>query len=111
MFFCAELTLLGSLCGAATRCEQAIAMHGSYMLNPLAGRSHTTKMAHLVVPVFKPPEHYRQSIYLGGPQLPRDIFLFFRGDIGLNRPGCKYSSSTNGVLANKLSLGPFLSWL
>mmetsp|Transcript_28884 Transcript_28884/g.77805 ORF Transcript_28884/g.77805 Transcript_28884/m.77805 type:complete len:776 (-) Transcript_28884:785-3112(-) len=53
---------------------------------------------HLVVPVFKPPEHYRQSIYLGGPQLPRDIFLFFRGDIGLNRPGCKYSRCTRQKL-------------
>ena len=34
------------------------------------------------------------ALFAGGIQRERDIFLLFRGDIGLNRPGCKYSRCT-----------------
>jgi hypothetical protein len=43
------------------------------------------------VPVYKPPVHYKESVYLGGRVRERDILGFFRGDLGLNREGCVYS--------------------
>ncbi|GIL74998.1 hypothetical protein Vretifemale_4847 [Volvox reticuliferus] len=39
----------------------------------------------LVIPAFKQPNHYRESPLLGKPTKPRDIFLFFRGDVGKRR--------------------------
>ncbi|GIL47978.1 hypothetical protein Vafri_4701 [Volvox africanus] len=39
----------------------------------------------LVIPSFKQPNHYRESPLLGKPAKQRDIFLFFRGDVGKNR--------------------------
>lgn len=54
-------------------------------------RMYVCAPQHLVVPVFKQPPHYRQSMYLGAAEKPRDILAFFRGDLGLKREGCKYS--------------------
>ncbi|EFJ41258.1 hypothetical protein VOLCADRAFT_119761, partial [Volvox carteri f. nagariensis] len=39
----------------------------------------------LVVPAFKQPRHYRSSPLLGSATKQRDIFLFFRGDVGKHR--------------------------
>ncbi|GLI69587.1 hypothetical protein VaNZ11_014246 [Volvox africanus] len=39
----------------------------------------------LVIPSFKQPNHYRESPLLGKPAKRRDIFLFFRGDVGKSR--------------------------
>ena len=52
----------------------------------------------LVIPSYKGPSHYRQSMYMGrrhpgGEQQVRDIFIFFRGDVGRQRDDkdCVYS--------------------
>ncbi|KAG2444184.1 hypothetical protein HYH02_009122 [Chlamydomonas schloesseri] len=39
----------------------------------------------LVVPIWRPPLHYARSPLQGAPAKPRDIFLFFRGDVGKKR--------------------------
>ncbi|GAX75784.1 hypothetical protein CEUSTIGMA_g3227.t1 [Chlamydomonas eustigma] len=48
----------------------------------------------LVIPCFKDPRHFQQSGYMGMKSTStRDIFLFFRGDVGRTRddPKCMYS--------------------
>ncbi|KAG2488200.1 hypothetical protein HYH03_013194 [Edaphochlamys debaryana] len=57
----------------------------------------------LVIPAFKRTAHFRNSPYLGAEQQPRDIFLFFRGDLRLNPgqdPECKYSRCIRQRLFN-----------
>ncbi|GLI69588.1 hypothetical protein VaNZ11_014247 [Volvox africanus] len=39
----------------------------------------------LVIPIWRPPQHYWRSPLLSAPAKPRDIFLFFRGDVGKRR--------------------------
>ncbi|GLI62946.1 hypothetical protein VaNZ11_005800 [Volvox africanus] len=39
----------------------------------------------LVIPAFKPPGHYEWSPLMGARPMDRDILLYFRGDVGLNR--------------------------
>ena len=39
----------------------------------------------LVIPLFKPPEHFRRSSLMGDGPFERDILLYFRGDVGLQR--------------------------
>ncbi|PNW76519.1 hypothetical protein CHLRE_11g467660v5 [Chlamydomonas reinhardtii] len=39
----------------------------------------------LVIPGFKPPEHYKRSPLLGFPPYQRDILLYLRGDVGKHR--------------------------
>ncbi|KAG2481857.1 hypothetical protein HYH03_019181 [Edaphochlamys debaryana] len=42
----------------------------------------------LVIPAFKQPKHYIHSPLLGAPSKPRDLFFYFRGDVGKHRqPG------------------------
>ena len=42
-------------------------------------------MQDLVIPSFKLPEHYEHSPLMGAPWKKRDILLFFRGDVGIDR--------------------------
>lgn len=44
-----------------------------------------TGMQDLVVPSFKAVNHYRHSSLAGAPPKQRDIFFFFRGDVGKGR--------------------------
>lgn len=47
---------------------------------------HThTQAQDLVIPIWRPPLHYARSPLQGAPAKPRDIFLFFRGDVGKKR--------------------------
>ncbi|KAG2444185.1 hypothetical protein HYH02_009123 [Chlamydomonas schloesseri] len=39
----------------------------------------------LVIPAFKRPDHYRASPLVSATSKPRDIFFFFRGDVGKRR--------------------------
>ena len=39
----------------------------------------------LVIPGFKGPEHFARSPLMGSAPLRRDVLLYFRGDVGLNR--------------------------
>ncbi|KXZ53464.1 hypothetical protein GPECTOR_7g914 [Gonium pectorale] len=39
----------------------------------------------LVIPIWRTPQHYWRSPLAGAPAKPRDIFLFFRGDVGKRR--------------------------
>ncbi|KAG2497881.1 hypothetical protein HYH03_004147 [Edaphochlamys debaryana] len=39
----------------------------------------------VVIPAFKPPEHFISSPLMGAPPMVRDILLYFRGDIGAAR--------------------------
>ena len=39
----------------------------------------------LVIPAFKAPSHYGRSPLQGGVAKPRDILLFFKGDVGKGR--------------------------
>ncbi|KAG2501891.1 hypothetical protein HYH03_000389 [Edaphochlamys debaryana] len=39
----------------------------------------------LVIPAWKPPDHYKQSPLMGAPPVERDILLYFRGEVGSNR--------------------------
>lgn len=48
----------------------------------------------LVIPAFKRTAHFRQSPYMGAAPMPRNTFLFFRGDLRMapgQDPDCKYS--------------------
>lgn len=38
-----------------------------------------------MVPSFKSPSHYRHSPLLGAPPRERDVFFYFRGDVGKRR--------------------------
>ena len=44
-----------------------------------------------VLPLFRGPERYKASPYLGAPQLERDILLFHRGRMGLGGDAPAYS--------------------
>ena len=39
----------------------------------------------LIIPPFKPPQHFMSSPLLGSLPLERDILLYFWGDVGLSR--------------------------
>ncbi|KXZ54698.1 hypothetical protein GPECTOR_4g766 [Gonium pectorale] len=39
----------------------------------------------LVIPAFKPPDHFRDSPLMAAPPLERDLLLYFRGDVGQAR--------------------------
>lgn len=45
----------------------------------------------LVIPSFKPPGHYELSPLQGIRPRKRDIFFFFKGDVGKRRPNQGYS--------------------
>lgn len=49
----------------------------------------------LILPSFKPPQHYEHSQYMGRKAVPRESLLFFRGDVGRLRMNddklCRYS--------------------
>eukprot|EP00798_Chlamydomonas_sp_ICE-L_P028399 gene28399-31534_t len=47
--------------------------------------SQAPKLKDLVIPAFKAPMHFKRSPLVGAPLQKRDVLLYFRGDVGLNR--------------------------
>ncbi|KAG2432503.1 hypothetical protein HXX76_008848 [Chlamydomonas incerta] len=92
-----------------------------YGENDLGDWRNATSWAHpcfdpakdLVIPVFKDPQHYRRSPYLGAPAAaaPRDLLGFFMGDLRLADPAqdphCVYSRCTRQTL---FKLGQEQGW-